>query len=80
MPLHSGRNATGAQNVLTWQTGYPSAISLAAGYPRYGPGEFTASDLLRRGESDAALIVSDESIPELGRERASIWRESPASS
>ena len=39
----------GADNVLTWQTGYPFAVSLARGYPRFGPGEYTATDVLGRG-------------------------------
>ena len=44
-------NGTGAENVLTWQTGYPFAVNLARGYPRFGPGEYTATDVLGRGES-----------------------------
>ncbi len=50
-------NAVGAENVLTWQTGFPSALSFARGYPRYGPGEFDAETVLVRGDVDAALVV-----------------------
>lgn len=50
-------NPVGAENVLTWQTGFPFAVHLGRGYPRYGPGEFTAEALLSRGDADAALIV-----------------------
>lgn len=50
-------NAVGAETVLTWQTGFPFAIDFSRGYPRYGPGEFTAERLLARGEVDAALLV-----------------------
>jgi formylmethanofuran dehydrogenase subunit B len=50
-------NAVGAENVLAWQTGFPSAISFARGYPRYGPGEFDAETVLARGDVDAALVV-----------------------
>ncbi len=50
-------NAHGAETVLTWQTGYPSAVDFAAGYPRYGPGEYDAEHLLARGEVDAVLLV-----------------------
>jgi formylmethanofuran dehydrogenase subunit B len=53
-------NRTGAENVLTWQTGYPFAVNFARGYPRFGPGEYTADDALGRGEGDAALIVVDD--------------------
>lgn len=58
LPLGGPGNNHGAGQVLAWQTGYPGAISLAGGFPRYGPGEFTASALLARGEADAALVVS----------------------
>src|SRR5690606_33577141 len=32
------------------------------GYPRYAPGEFSASELLARGEVDACLLVGSESV------------------
>ncbi len=50
-------NGTGADNVLLWQTGYPFAVHLGQGYPRYNPGEFSAVESLERSEPDAALIV-----------------------
>lgn len=50
-------NPVGAESVLTWQTGFPGAISFASGAPRYGPGEFTGEAVLARGEVDAALVV-----------------------
>jgi formylmethanofuran dehydrogenase subunit B len=50
-------NAVGATQVLTWQTGFPAAVSFAAGYPTYLPGETSAQTLLERGEVDAALII-----------------------
>lgn len=50
-------NALGAENVLAWQTGYPLAVSFGRGYPRYGPGEFSAAEVLARGEADAALLI-----------------------
>ena len=53
-------NVAGADQVMTWQTGYPFAVSFARGYPQYGPGEFTAVDLLARGEVDAALIIASD--------------------
>jgi formylmethanofuran dehydrogenase subunit B len=68
MPLGGPGNEAGAHNVLAWRTGYPFAVSLVRGFPRYGPGEFTASDLLRRGEADAALIVSGDPVPRLPEE------------
>ena len=55
-------NLAGADNVLTWQTGYPFAVNLGRGYPRFNPGEYTATDILARGEADAALIVANDSL------------------
>jgi formylmethanofuran dehydrogenase subunit B len=56
-PLGGPGNGAGAENVVTWTTGYPFAVSLARGYPRFGPGEYSAEAVLSKGEADAALIV-----------------------
>ncbi len=53
-------DVAGADTVLCWQTGYPFAVNLARGYPRYQPGEYTANQLLARGEVDAVLLVGSE--------------------
>ena len=55
----------GADQVLTWQTGFPMAVNLAQGYPRFGPGEYSAAEVLSRGEADAALVVGSESLKSL---------------
>jgi len=55
--LRSPGNPVGAENVLTWQTGFPSAVSFARGFPRHDPAEFSGEGLLARGEVDAALVV-----------------------
>jgi formylmethanofuran dehydrogenase subunit B len=57
-PMRGHGNVTGADNVVSWSTGYPFGVNLGRGYPRFNPGEFTTVDLLARGEADAALIVS----------------------
>ncbi len=54
-------DVSGADSVLCWQTGYPFAVNLNRGYPRYNPGEFSAADLLIRKEVDACLIIGSES-------------------
>ena len=41
-------NVVGADSVLLWQTGYPFAVNMARGYPRYNPGEFSVQGLLER--------------------------------
>jgi len=55
-------DVTGADTVLTWQTGYPFSVSLSRGYPRYNPGEFSAQNMLERGEVDACLLVGSEGV------------------
>jgi formylmethanofuran dehydrogenase subunit B len=59
-PMRGHGNVTGADNVVTWQTGYPFGVNLSRGYPRFNPGEFTTSDLLARNEADAALIIASD--------------------
>jgi formylmethanofuran dehydrogenase subunit B len=58
-------DVTGADAVLCWLTGFPFAVNLSRGYPRYNPGEYSANDLLERGEVDACLLVGCESCREL---------------
>jgi formylmethanofuran dehydrogenase subunit B len=59
-PTRGHGNVTGADNVVTWQTGYPMAVNLSRGYPRFNPGEFTTVDSLARHEADAALIIASD--------------------
>jgi len=60
IPMRGHGNVTGADQVFTWQTGFPFAVNLSRGYPRYGPGEYTAVDMLANREADAALILSSD--------------------
>jgi formylmethanofuran dehydrogenase subunit B len=62
MPMRGHGNVAGADSTLTWQTGYPFAVNFARGYPQYNPGEFTAVDVLARGEADAALIIASDPV------------------
>ncbi len=62
MPLRGHYNVTGAQNVLTWTTGYPFAVSLTRGYPQYNPGEFSLTGVFDREEADAAFIVASDPV------------------
>lgn len=55
-------DVTGADSVLCWQTGFPFGVDFSRGYPRYNPGEFTANDLLIRGDVDCCLLVGSESL------------------
>lgn len=60
MPMRGHFNVCGANEVLTWLTGYPFSLNFSRGYPVYNPGEFSAVDLLYRGECDAALILASD--------------------
>ena len=66
--MRDGGNVTGADSVLTWQTGYPFGVNLSRGYPRFNPGEYTAAEMLARGEVDAALIVTSDPLSEFASE------------
>lgn len=62
--LRAGGNRSGAEVVVTWQTGFPFAVDFARGYPRYRP-HAGAAAALARGEIDAALVLgSAASVPE----------------
>ena len=55
--MRVGGDVSGADSVLCWQTGYPFSVNFARGYPRYNPNEFSAADMLERGESDAVVLI-----------------------
>lgn len=58
-------DVSGADAVLCWQTGFPFAVSLAHDVPRYNPGEYSANELLERGEVDACVLVGSEPVRDL---------------
>jgi formylmethanofuran dehydrogenase subunit B len=61
--LRAGGNRMGAEQVLTWQTGYPIAVDFSGGAPSYQPGRSTAA-LLAAGAIDSVLVVGDyRSLP-----------------
>jgi formylmethanofuran dehydrogenase subunit B len=62
IPMRGHFNVTGADEVSLWQTGYPFAVNFSRGYPVYNPGEFSAVDILARGECDAALIIASDPV------------------
>lgn len=65
IPMGGEGNSAGAEGVLAAETGYPFGVNLSRGYPRYGPGEFTAAALLERGEADALLAITADPAAEL---------------
>lgn len=52
--LRAGGNRTGAEAVLTWQTGFPMAVEFTRGFPRYAP---DARGLDQMHDVSAVLIV-----------------------
>lgn len=62
MMMRGHYNVTGFSEVLTWQTGFPFALDLSRGYPRYNPGETAANDVLQNREVDAALVVASDPV------------------
>jgi formylmethanofuran dehydrogenase subunit B len=54
--LRGGGNRSGADAVLTWQTGFPFAVDFARGYPSYQP-RAGAAALLGAGDVDVALVI-----------------------
>jgi formylmethanofuran dehydrogenase subunit B len=67
MPMRGHYNVTGINIVTTWQTGYPFAVDLSNGYPRYNPGETSAVDILCRDESDAMLVIASDPVAHFPR-------------
>ncbi|APZ90694.1 formylmethanofuran dehydrogenase subunit B [Fuerstiella marisgermanici] len=55
-------DVSGADSVMCWQTGYPFGVDFSRGYPRYNPGEYTANELLERGDVDACVLVGAETV------------------
>jgi formylmethanofuran dehydrogenase subunit B len=75
--LRHEANAAGAEDVLAWQTGYPSAVSFAGGHPRSNPGELSAAAVLERGDTDAALVVGSDPLAHLPQPAADRLRAIP---
>ena len=67
LPMRGHFNVTGANVVFTWTTGYPYAVDFSHGYPRYNPGETSATDVLMRGDVDAALVIASDPVAHFPR-------------
>jgi formylmethanofuran dehydrogenase subunit B len=70
-------DVTGADAVLCWLTGFPFAVNMSRGVPRYNPGEYSANDLLERGEVDACLLVGSEACADLSPRAQSNIKQLP---
>ncbi|ADJ27014.1 formylmethanofuran dehydrogenase subunit B [Nitrosococcus watsonii] len=58
LPLGGRNGQVTANQVCTWQTGYPIPISFARGYPDYDPYHYNTKRLLESGEADALIWIS----------------------
>jgi formylmethanofuran dehydrogenase subunit B len=77
IPMRGHGNVAGADQVLTWQSGYPFAVSYARGYPQYGPGEFSAVDVLAREEADAAVVIASDPVAHFPHAAAEVLGKIP---
>ena len=76
-PVRGHGNVTGADNVVSWTTGYPFGVNFSRGYPRFNPGEFTTVDTLSRGDADAALIIASDPASNFPKEAIEHLRRIP---
>lgn len=65
IPMLGHYNVSGAVHVWSWQTGYPFSINFSLQYPRYNPGEFSATQILSRKECDAVLFIATDPVAHL---------------
>jgi formylmethanofuran dehydrogenase subunit B len=55
-------NVAGFNQIASYLYGFPFGLDFARGYPRYNPGEYTAVDVLREHDVDAAFILSADLV------------------
>ncbi|QFY41765.1 formylmethanofuran dehydrogenase subunit B [Candidatus Methylospira mobilis] len=58
LPLGGQDGDRTASQVFAWQSGYPTRISYARGYPEYDPYHFSVARLLQSGEADVLIWIS----------------------
>jgi formylmethanofuran dehydrogenase subunit B len=75
--LRAGGNRSGAEAVLTWQTGYPMAVTFRAGFPRYKPASRGLAGLRGGGGSGGGAILVAGSVGSMGDALAEAARQSP---
>lgn len=62
--LRGGGNRSGAEAVMTWQTGYPFAVDFSHGFPRYQPDRRGPEFLAGRRFAAALVAGNPASVPE----------------
>ncbi len=66
-PMRGHFNVVGADQVPTWEVGYPFAIDFSRGYARFSPSEYAVTSILNRGDCDSALIIASDPVAHLPR-------------
>ncbi len=56
--LRADQNASSGENVLAAFSGFPAAVNLAMGFPRYNGPQFAAETLLENGDVDFVLLFA----------------------
>ena len=72
-------NVAGFNQIASYLYGFPFGLDFSRGYPRYNPGEYTAVDLLRDKDVDAAFIVSADLVSHFPAACAEYLAEIPVS-
>jgi formylmethanofuran dehydrogenase subunit B len=65
--LRGGGNRTGAEAVMTWQTGFPFAVDFSRGFPRYQPDRRGAELFGQRSFAAGLVTGAPASVPEAVR-------------
>ncbi|WP_290597859.1 MULTISPECIES: formylmethanofuran dehydrogenase subunit B [unclassified Archaeoglobus] len=76
-PMRGHYNVVGAGEVPAWEVGYQYAIDFSRGYPRFSPAEFSAVEVLKRRDCDAALIISSDPVAHFPRAAVKHLKEIP---
>ncbi len=81
LSMRSDANSQSAENVLAWSSGFPFAVNLNRRYPRSNWLEYSAAEILRRGECDMILVAStgglSRQIDALGNTAAKHFQATP---
>ncbi len=70
-------NVAGFNQIASYMYGFPFGLDFSRGYPRYNPGEYTAVDLLREKDVDAAFILSADLVSHFPADCAKYLAEIP---
>jgi formylmethanofuran dehydrogenase subunit B len=70
-------NVAGFNQIASYMYGFPFGLDFSRGYPRYNPGEYTAVDLLRDKDVDAAFILSADLVSHFPADCAKYLAEIP---